>query len=89
MHAYLRTTGLTGRNLQENAIAETYQSQLESALLSLFSNLDPTEARALSWGGLTDTPAWANYQSNNPSAALNLQSLNAQHRVNTKRTSCN
>lgn len=89
IHAYLRTKGVEDKITQENTIANTYQLQIKSALMSLFPSLDPTEATALSWGGLSDTTAWSIYQTANPTDALNLLSLNAQHRVLTKGTGCN
>jgi hypothetical protein len=89
IHAYLRTSGVTGQDLQHITMTERYVTQLESSLHSLFPNISDLDAKALSWGGLMDTPAWTNFKTNNPTDAQNLEVANSQHRVHTKGTPCN
>lgn len=89
VHAYLRTSGVTGYDLQHNAIAAEYESKLESSLKSLFPNLSDLDAKSLSWGGLMDTPAWADFKAKNPSQAQDMEVANSQRRVHTKGTPCN
>ncbi len=89
IHAYLRTLGLTGQNLQHIVMTEQYVSQLESSLHSLFPNISDHDAKALSWGGLTDTPAWTKFKTDNPTEAQNLEVTNARHRIHDKGTPCN
>jgi hypothetical protein len=89
VHAYLRTGGLTDRNLHEIVIAEKYQSQIESSLHSLFPNISDLDAKALSWGGLMETPAWDKFKTANPKDALDLEVANSKHRIHDKGTPCN
>lgn len=89
VHAYLRTLGVTGQNLQHIVMTEQYVSKLESALQSMFPNLSNLDAKALSWGGLMDTPAWTKFKEDHPADAQNLEVVNAQHRVRTTGTPCN
>lgn len=58
LHAYLRTTGLTGKLEHESSIANNYQSSIVAALQEAFPGLSYENANALAWGGLEETDAF-------------------------------
>lgn len=89
IHAYLITLEVKGQNLHHIYMTEQYVSQLENSLHSLFPNISNLDAKALSWGGLTDTPAWLKFKTDNPLEAQNLEIANSQHRIHSKGTPCN
>ena len=89
LHAYLRTTGLIGNLNHHNSMANDFATKLANALQNAFPGLDPLDAKGLAWGGLDGSAAYDSIRVNHPSELLDLQSRNAQHRVNSKGTPCN
>lgn len=89
LHAYLRTTGLEGMLNQHNEMAQSYASKLSSALITAFPTIDPIDAKALAWGGLTGTSAYSAMKANNPAEIDDLEIRNSKHRIHQKGTPCN
>ncbi|MCW3073340.1 MAG: 4Fe-4S dicluster protein [Flaviaesturariibacter sp.] len=88
IHGYLIAGGMTDPLIHHNHMAVAFSNQLQVALVDAYPNINPLDAKALSWAGLQATNAWDSINTNHPSEATDILVRISKHRVATSGTPC-
>jgi hypothetical protein len=87
-HAYLGYSRDPKKFNDHEEMASNYINLMSSALKGLFPGIPDNHARALAWGGLSETSAWQDLVDNNPIKANEITSINENHANGNSGTNC-
>ena len=92
LHAYMTFTGKLNDfvGTQHTQMSNNYIYSMQHDLQTMFPSLSNDDAQALAWGGLSETQAWKDLVTNNPTQANNILLINQQFKnaTGTKGNRC-
>ncbi|MDT3404498.1 hypothetical protein [Mucilaginibacter terrae] len=79
-HAYMTYQGKLGEFNQHTQMGTNLAYTLQHDLQSMFPGMTDKDAKALSWGGLSETQAWKDLVNNNPQEANDILDINKKYK---------
>ncbi|NLR59240.1 hypothetical protein HGH93_14080 [Chitinophaga polysaccharea] len=88
LHAYFRAKG-SNPLVDHNDMGLFYIDNMAGGIKEVFPGISDDDARALSWGGVQESYAWAQLIKNSPTNANKIIDTNQKYRTSASGTKCN